>query len=319
MNIAEAAVWLQHCDNVVILIHRTPDGDCIGGGFALAAMLQQMGKHAVVRCSDPIPERYAFLVDETACWQEGIQEDCILSVDIADTKLMGSLQEIYGDCVQLAIDHHVSHQQFARHLCLYPHAAAACEVLYDLAKQLSITITPQIATCLYTGIATDSGCFQYDNVTSHTLRCVADLMEQCPTVPYAQINRAMFVVKSFGRMQLERVLIENMQLLLNGKCAVICITQAFLQTYGVDFSEVDGMANLPLQVEGVEVGITMKEKELGAFHISMRSADAIDVSCICKQFGGGGHVKAAGCRILGTEEVVREQLISAVERSLAEK
>ena len=173
MNIAETAAQLQTIQQAMILIHQSPDGDCIGSGYALAALLRQMGCHAVVRCSDPIPERYAFLaVEETP---DTVDEDAavILSVDVAD---------------------HIMHRSFAKACCLYPKAAAACEIVYAIAKELPVKLTPQIATCLYTGMATDTGCFQFDNVTPHTLRIVADLMEQFPEIHYAWINRAMFAL-----------------------------------------------------------------------------------------------------------------------------
>ena len=103
MNIAETAAQLQTIQQAMILIHQSPDGDCIGSGYALAALLRQMGCHAVVRCSDPIPERYAFLtVEETP---DTVDEDAavILSVDVADRKLLGDLDEPYGGRVALAI------------------------------------------------------------------------------------------------------------------------------------------------------------------------------------------------------------------------
>lgn len=113
MNIAETAAQLQTIQQAMILIHQSPDGDCIGSGYALAALLRQMGCHAVVRCSDPIPERYAFLaVEETP---DTVDENAavILSVDVADRKLLGDLDEPYGGRVALAIDHHIMHRSFA--------------------------------------------------------------------------------------------------------------------------------------------------------------------------------------------------------------
>ncbi len=315
MKIAETAAWLQTCEQAVILIHQNPDGDCIGSGYALAALLRQMGNHAVVRCSDSISARYAFLLDDKDTVDESTA--AVISVDVADRKLLGDLDAVYGERVQLAIDHHRIHRPFAEECCLNPQAAAACEIVYAIAKQLPVAITEQIATCLYTGIATDTGCFQFDNVTPNTLRIAADLMEQFPNIRYAKINRAMFAVKSMGRLHLEQKLTDQMRSYFHGKCVVICITLAFLQTYGVDPAELDGLANFPLQVKGAEVGIMLKEKTANVFKISMRSADYVDVAAICKQFDGGGHIKAAGCLMEGTAEEVIQKLTDAVERSLA--
>ena len=315
MKIAETAAWLQTCEQAVILIHQNPDGDCIGSGYALAALLRQMGNHAVVGCSDSISARYAFLLDDKDTVDESTA--AVISVDVADRKLLGDLDAVYGERVQLAIDHHRIHRPFAEECCLNPQAAAACEIVYAIAKQLPVAITEQIATCLYTGIATDTGCFQFDNVTPNTLRIAADLMEQFPNIRYAKINRAMFAVKSMGRLHLEQKLTDQMRSYFHGKCVVICITLAFLQTYGVDPAELDGLANFPLQVEGAEVGIMLKEKTANVFKISMRSVDYVDVAAICKQFDGGGHIKAAGCLMEGTAEEVIQKLTDAVERSLA--
>ncbi len=316
MKIAEAAAWLQTCEQAIILIHQSPDGDCIGSGYALAALFRQMGKHAVVRCSDPIPARYAFLTQES---EDTVDElvAAVISVDVADRKLLGDLDAVYGDRVQLAIDHHMIHRTFAAECCLYPQAAAACEIVYAIAQQLPAVMTEHIAACLYTGLATDTGCFQFDNVTPNTLRVAADLMEQFPDIRYGKINRAMFAVKSMGRLHLEQKLTDQMRSYFNGKCMIICITLEFLQTYEIDQAELDGLAGFPLQVEGAEVGITLKERETNVFKISMRSADCLDVAAICQQFGGGGHVKAAGCLIEGTAEEVIQKLTDAVERSFA--
>lgn len=316
MKIAEAAAWLQTCEQAVILIHQSPDGDCIGSGYALAALLRQMGKHAVVRCSDPIPARYAFLTQNS---EDTVDESvaAVISVDVADRKLLGDLDAVYGDRVQLAIDHHMIHRTFAAECCLYPQAAATCEIVYAIAQQLPAVMTEHIAACLYTGLATDTGCFQFDNVTPNTLRVAADLMEQFPDIRYGKINRAMFAVKSMGRLHLEQKLTDQMRSYFNGKCMIICITLEFLQTYEIDQAELDGLAGFPLQVEGAEVGITLKERETNVFKISMRSADCVDVAAICQQFGGGGHVKAAGCLIEGTAEEVIQKLTDAVERSFA--
>ena len=136
-------------------------------------------------------------------------------------------------------------------------------------------------------------------------------------LPYARINRNMFDVKSLGRLKMERAVMEIMEFYLDGRCTMICVTQDILRQMQVEEAELDGIAGLPLQVEGVEVGVTLKEKEPGFYKISMRSADRANVSRICGQLGGGGHVKAAGCALRGTLSQVKEILVRAVEQELA--
>ena len=315
MTVQETAAWLQTCERAVILIHQSPDGDCIGAGYALAELLHQMGKQAAVCCSDPIPERYAFLLSEQDAAPLA-EPDCVLAVDVADPKLLGRLQEPYGSRVDLCIDHHISNTGYAARLCLDGQAAAACQVLYEIMQFLPVQMTQHLATCLYTGMATDTGCFQYDNTGARTHQIVAELMTQCPAVPYGRINRNLFAVKSLGRLQMEKMLTDQLESHLGGACMMICVTQALLKQFGVAESELDGVAGFPLQVEGAQVGITIKEREPNAFKVSMRSADWVNVSAICQTLGGGGHVKAAGCLVRGTLDEVRNKLLDAVEKGM---
>lgn len=313
LTLAKTAVWLQQCEDAYILIHRSPDGDCIGASYALAEILQQLGKRAAVLCNDEIPPRYQFMLPEQPAAAD-FPPKCIIAVDVADAKLLGSrIQEQYGSRVDLCIDHHVSNVPYAKARLLDGTASAVCEILYRLCRVLPVQITDSIAVCLYTGMATDTGCFQYDNAGPETHRAVAALMEICPDVRYAWINRKMFAVKSFGRLQLDKLLIDHLECYLDGKCVLICVSQEFLKKFHVDEAELEGIAGFPLQVEGAEIGITMKEKEAGKFRISMRSADQVNVSAICQRLGGGGHVKAAGCQVEGTADEVRRILLDAVK------
>lgn len=316
LDLNQTADWLKQCGNAAILIHRSPDGDCTGAGYALAEMLHQMGKKAAVLCNEPIPGRYRFMLPESEQTLD-FEPKCVIAVDVADPKLFGeALQAQYGEAVDLCIDHHISNVGYAAARCLDGKAAATCEMLCVLAKLLPVTVNDHMATCLYTGIATDTGCFQFENVRPATFCAAAFLMEQCPQVRYAAINRKMFAVKSVGRLRLEQLLVDQMEQHLDGKCVLICVTQEFLQKFHVDEAELDGIAGFPLQVEGAEVGITMKEKEAGLFRISMRSADKVNVSEICRTLGGGGHVKAAGCSVSGTAEEVKAILLKAVAAGL---
>lgn len=229
LTLAKTAAWLQQCEDAYILIHRSPDGDCIGAGYALAEILQQLGKRAAVLCNDEIPPRYQFMLPEQPAAAD-FPPKCIIAVDVADAKLLGSrIQEQYGSRVDLCIDHHVSNVPYAKARLLDGTASAVCEILYRLCRVLPVQITDSIAVCLYTGMATDTGCFQYDNAGPETHRAVAALMEICPDVRYAWINRKMFAVKSFGRLQLDKLLIDHLECYLDGKCVLICVSQEFLK------------------------------------------------------------------------------------------
>ena len=315
MNIGlrEAEAFLKNCDNVYILIHQSPDGDCIGAGFALNDILRSMGKKSAVLCCDTFSKKFDFITDVEN--NADFTPDTIISVDVADTKLLGKYQEIYGDKVQLCIDHHISNTGYAEKTLLDAKASAACEVLYRLVRFMGIEISDYTAQCLYTGIATDTGCFRFENAGAETHETVADIMRN-HKLNYAKINREMFDIKSVGMLKMESAVINVMEYYLDGKVTMICITNELLESLGVDVSDLDGCSSLPLKVEGVEVGITIREKAPDSYKISMRSTGDVNVSEICRTLGGGGHVKASGCAMDGNIEDIKKILVEAVRKGM---
>ena len=314
MTIEETAAFLKNCRDVHILIHRSPDGDCIGSGYSLQAVLKGLGIRSRVLCSDPIPSRFGYLLSDEE--EERFEPQCVIAVDVADEKLFGTLEETYAGKVDLCIDHHISNLEYADRLLLEGDASAACEVLYKVYRAMGVPFTRQIAMCLYTGMATDTGCFKFSNTTPDTHIFTAQIMREYPDIRYDLINREMFTVKSRGQLNAEIVMLQNMEYHAEGRITIIWATLALCHENGVDEKDMEGLTSLGLQPEGVEVGITVREREPGEYKISMRSARDVNVSAICQVFGGGGHVKAAGCTLNGTVDEVRAQLLSAVEAAL---
>ncbi len=307
------AEMLKNCKSAYILIHQSPDGDCIGAGTALYYILRSMGKKAKVLCSDIIPHRYDFMHEEYA--EEEFEPELIIAADVADEKLLGKYREIYGGKVDLCIDHHISNTGYAKNTLVRPDASAACEVVYELIKLMNVKLDDKLTKCIYTGIATDTGCFKYENTTARCHEIVAELKRKT-NVNFAWINRRMFEVKSRGRLKMESMAVDSMEYFLDGKCTMICITKELLEKMNVDASELEGIAGIPLQVEGVEVGVTVKQRDEDSYKISMRSANDVNVSEICSLMGGGGHVKAAGCLLHGSLEDVKKQIVEAVAKGL---
>ncbi|MGN0642069.1 MAG: bifunctional oligoribonuclease/PAP phosphatase NrnA [Huintestinicola sp.] len=304
----QAANFIKENDNFYILTHVNPDGDAMGSGFGLCRILRSMGKKANVLCSDPFPKRYEFL------WKDyeliKFSPKTIIAVDLADTNLFGKELTAYTEYVDLCIDHHISNTGYAKNTLLNGDASAACEVIYEMCKTGGFPIDEFSALCLYTGIATDTGCFRFENTTPRAHQITAELMQF--GLPYAKINRSLFDIKSRARMQAEQLAINNMEMYLDDKCAIVAITSETMEQTGLSKEEFEGMASLPMQIEGVEVGVTIKEKEPGKFKVSMRSAETADVSYICSKLGGGGHVRAAGCVVEGELQQVKLKILSAI-------
>ncbi|MDE5769957.1 MAG: bifunctional oligoribonuclease/PAP phosphatase NrnA [Oscillospiraceae bacterium] len=316
IGLKETAEFLRNSRDVYILIHRNPDGDCIGAGYSLQAVLKFFGIRSKVLCSDPIPERFAFLLPENSENSENFPAKTIVSVDLADEKLLGDLEERYTGNIQLCIDHHVSNRLYAESVLLEEHAAAACEILYKLYRFMNIPFTQQIAKCLFTGMSTDTGCFKFDNTTPETHLFAAEIMREFPQIRYDLINREMFDVKSPARIKAEILMLQQMEYYLDGQCTMLWATLDLCREQQVDESDLEGLTALSLQPEGVEVGITIREREPDVYKVSMRSVKDVNVSAICQGFGGGGHIKAAGCLLRGTRAEVTEKLLKAVEQAL---
>lgn len=313
IGFSEAETFLRNCQDAVIITHRNPDGDCTGAGFAIKDILEQLGVRSRVVCHDIFPKRYDFLTEGGA--GEDFEPQTIIAVDIADTKLMGRYQEIYGDKVQLCIDHHVSNKNYAEKTLLRAEASAACEVIYDLAKFMGLKLTKHCTECLYTGIATDSGCFRYDCTTPHTHEVVAEMMREYSDIDFTRINRYMFDVKSAGRIKLESRLNDMLETYLDGKLCIIAVTREMMSELGIKDEELEGFAPLTIQYENAEVGIFIRQRA-DDYKCSFRSADKVNVSRICETLGGGGHEKAAGCNVSGNLDEIKKQLVEAVEKAL---
>ena len=309
----EAAEFLRGCKDAVIITHRNPDGDCIGAGFGLKDILAELGIRSRVVCHDEFPSpRYDFITETGA--GEDFEPQTVIAVDIADVNLMGRYGDIYGDRVQLCIDHHISNKNYAERTLLNGKATAACEIIYDLAVYMGVNITKHCATCLYTGISTDSGCFKYSCTTPRAHEIAAEMMRKYD-INFARINRYMFDVKSAGRMRLESKVTELMESYLGGKLNIIAVTKDIAEAMGVSMDELEGFAPMTIQLEGSEVGIFIRQRD-GDYKCSFRSANDVNVSDICQKLGGGGHAKAAGCQMTGELEDIKKQLIEAVKGAL---
>ena len=293
---AEALAVLRTLEDAEILIHRSPDGDCIGCGYALHHLLKGLGVRSRVVCADPIPAMYD-------CITAGITfadfpAKTYISADVADRKLFGDLPQKDAE-IALCIDHHVSNTHYAKLLHWDSGASAACEVLYALMRAHDLPLTREIALCLYIGMATDTGCFQFSNAGAGTFAAVAEIKRLYPDLPYARLNREFFVLKTQGRIALDAALMQSIRFASEGRIALIYASAELLNRLQVTDEDTDGMANLPMQVRGVEIGITVKQKDDGSYRISLRAGDRADVSVIADRYGGGGHVKAAGCTVSG--------------------
>lgn len=310
LSCEEACARLRGGVDSLVLCHARPDADAIGSAFAMRALLSAMGCRAYSACADEIPERLGFLVGDLqeSILAANLPSDFvpvqIISVDTASPAQLGDLREQYVDRVDLMIDHHGKGEMYADGW-IDPAAAATGEMVYAIAKELVRTgrigeIPTEIDGLLYAAISSDTGCFRYSNVTPETHRCAAELLRGAADGRFdpADINHRLFEVKSEKLLLAEKLGFERLHLSSDGKVGIVDFPYDLKEKHTLKDEHLETLVDIPRGLEGVMVAAAIRQPaETGVYRISMRSSCDVDVSAVCASFGGGGHVRAAGCTI----------------------
>lgn len=315
LQLAEAITRLLHAENILLLCHKNPDGDTLGSAAALYHALRRLGKTVGVLCSDPIPHRYDYM--GITMFNNEFTPAFIVAVDVAGVQLFGEGVNEYTKRIHLCIDHHGTNSGYADAMLLDPAAAATAEIAFAVINALGVEIDSVIADCLYTGLSTDTGCFKFGNTTAQTHTIAAKLMELgAHTV---ELNVTLFESKSRRRLNVEKIALENLQFYLNDRCAMTYLTLDEINSTGADPNDLEGITGIPRAIEGVDVGITLRQLENGSYKVSVRTMPGIDAGAICARLGGGGHRQAAGCEIFAGLENAKSALLSEVEKHLCKE
>ena len=314
LNLKQTARYLKKHDNYIILTHASPDGDTLGSAYALYYGLNEIGKQACVICPDVIPSKYDYFARKTDHVLR--QNSTVVAVDVADRRLLGALSDEFGDVVDLNIDHHVSNTQFAKNLYLDDNAAATAEIIFELLSVMKVNINDITAKAIYTGIATDTGCFKYSSVTAKT-HIIASMLYDY-NIDAAEINRLMFDTKSKKLIELEKMVLDSAEFHFDDKCMLLCVTAEMQEKTGCSGTELEGIAVISRSVEGVKAGITVKQTGDDEYKVSLRTYEPLSASEICKKLGGGGHKAAAGATVKGTLPEVKALVLNAVKENMEE-
>lgn len=311
MTRTEFCAFLRGHDNFVILTHRRPDGDTIGSAAALCRGLRQMGKTAFVLTNEQFTPRFGPFLDGLTC--DALPAGAtVISADIASEGLLSF------DAVRLqlmpvcAVDHHGSNSLACPKL-VEADKAACGEIVYAVLTELGVTVTKQIAECLYTAISTDTGCFKFSNTTANTHRTAAALIAAGADV--YPINKLFFDTKSFARLRLEAKLTDTMEFYADGAVGVCTMPKSLLAAFTVTEDDLDSISGFARSIEGVRIGIMIREVEDGLGKISLRTEAPYDASAICQHLGGGGHAAAAGASVPGGIEGAKAAILQALRDS----
>lgn len=304
-----AAELLRSADDILLLCHRDPDGDSYGSAMALFDVLTAMGRRARVGCVSPFPKNLDFLDRPMPDFTPRF----VAAIDCASPSMLGDGAERERR-VDLCIDHHPTNPLYAVETLLVDYAATG-EAVYEVILALDAPLSPYCATALFTALSADTGGFRYANTTTRTLRVAAYLMES--GADFNLIRQRLFESKSRGMIAVEAAALSNVRYYAGGRIAVIAATLDIMGRSGADETELEGLASKPLQIDGVDVGITLKERSDGSIRVSVRSTEAADAAVICARFAGGGHIRAAGCRVWDGIEEAERRLVAAAREQLA--
>lgn len=303
---------IKKANKIVIMTHENPDGDAIGSSLAMKLALKQLGKEADLIVPE-FPKEFEFLPGAEEIKKESdIEEyDLAIALDCASIKLLNGFTRYFDNAkVKIVIDHHSSNSMFADYNYVDQDAPACAQLLLVVFGYFNIEVTKDIGTCILAGIITDTGGFRYDGVTAETFRFVSELCEK--GIKVSKVYQQVFASKTRAKFELHRIALNRLEFLEDGRVTFTYITKADEESVDAKNGDYDGIVENGRDVEGVEVSIFLRETEKG-IKISLRSKNYVNVSEVATMFGGGGHIRAAGCTIQGSIEQAKNQILNRVK------
>lgn len=299
--------------------HVRPDGDCIGSCLALCYYLKKKYPDKKVDVYlEYVQDEFRFLpgsgdVLHEIAHSELPKYDTFIVLDCGDLDRLGFSEPLFHNATHtINIDHHITNQGFCEVSHIVPEASSTCEVLMELMDK--DMFDKELASCLYLGIVHDTGVFKHSNTTKKTMELAAELISY--DVPFSKIIDETFYQKTYLQNQiLGRCLLESF-MVLDGACILAYVKKETMDFYGAGAKDLDGVIDQMRITKGVEVAILIHELAPQKYKVSMRSNHDVDVSKVAKAFGGGGHVKAAGCTMSGTIYDVINNITVHIEQQL---
>jgi len=323
MTLGQIAKFILESKKIGITYHVSPDGDAVGSVLALFNALKSLNKDCYIISKDTLSENLKFLKgsDEiTGEITEPVDEtDIVVVLDCGNLeRVSANLKEFTGTIIN--IDHHISNDKYGDINYIDSNAAATAEIVFELLNLMGISfekedsVIKDIGTCMYTSIVTDTGAYRHSNVTERTHKISATLKKI--GVDNTFIYQSLFDNKDFSRIKLIGKALSNMQLILNGKVALLEIDKNFTADLGIDIGDTSDIISYGLQIKGVEVTLLLKEVEDGV-KASLRAKSYVDVRKIAEVFGGGGHIRASGIKIKNMSmEEAKYEILNEIQKEL---
>ena len=314
VSLKQLAECIGKADSALIFPHVNPDGDALGSAVALCLALRKQGKRAWVLTEEEVPEYISF-IEYGCCTRDKtkIQEpDLCICVDCSETKRFSAREEAFNKGrKKLCIDHHLTPEGLGDGYYIDPDEAATAQIIYKLLRRMDVEIDRDMAKALYVGISTDTGSFQYSNTTGETHRIVAELFQA--GLDHMDATLRLYQTVSRQKVRLEAEVLKTMEIFAEGRGSIAYVTKEMMKTAGAGQDDAEGMVDVLRNIEGVEIAAFLKERDDGV-KVSLRAKSRGDVDAIAREFGGGGHVKAAGC----TLKMTMTEAVGAIKRRIIE-
>jgi phosphoesterase RecJ-like protein len=306
----EAIDLLTGKDDILILTHQRPDGDTMGSAAALCCALRALGKTAYLYDNPQFADSQPWITEGYLA-PEGFSGSFVVAVDTADKTLfpLG-----YSGGAELCIDHHPSNTRYAENTVLDSAKASCGEIMMEIVKGLNGGLSKTAADLLYIAVSTDTGCFVYGNTTGDTLRAAAELCDAGAS--NTALNKLLFRTSTKARLELESLMYSSFRYYNGGYTVVSIVTDEMMEKAGATESDCTDLASVPGRVQNSATTVLIRETDESLSQVSIRTNGAVNASEVCKAFGGGGHLMAAGCNVRAGVYEAEKLILAAIDEDL---
>ncbi|MDR0890755.1 MAG: bifunctional oligoribonuclease/PAP phosphatase NrnA [Endomicrobium sp.] len=317
-NVLDRIVTLiKNSKSFFIAGHVNPDGDSLGSALAFSSVLNRLNKSACVYSINKIPSKLKFLQSNNQ-FKHSVQVlevfDCAILLEVSKLSRLGNIIQRNRLKKIINIDHHVDCDYFGDINYIIPTSSSTAELVFKIFQYMKISLTNNEAECLYTGILTDTGCFQQPNTTIDAHTASIQLMKY--NLDVNKIYKEIYANNTIEQLKLLGLALYNMKIAINHTLAYISITKKMLYLTKTNHNDIKGIVNYTLRTNNIKIGCLFEEIDSLTTKISFRSVNSVNVLKIAKQFNGGGHINASGCIIKNNLNISINLVISYIKDEL---
>ncbi len=318
MSFKDIVEKIKETKSLALVAHASPDGDAVGSTLALALALRSLGKTVTILSKEVSPNHLSYLplYEEygtvSSLWEE---TQVLVCLDCGNQARLSMEREGFAEIFKINMDHHVSNENYGDLNYVDSTSASTAEIIFEVIMALDVKLDEDMAKCLYTGIVSDTGSFQYPSTTAKTLNITAHLLET--GLNFSSIQRALFATTPFKRVKLLGRALMTLESYLEGFVSTMYLEGEDFNILAISDRDSGNIVNYGLEPLECDVSILFKEAD-GALRVSVRTKAQIDASALCGKFGGGGHVRAAGCNMEGIAlKEAKQAFLDEIERMRA--